>query len=1196
MRSSVWQAKAQRLASAVAALLACLSMILVPAMAAEGSASLAVSSPSACPHPTDPTRVAKERHPVVLIHGWTGNAGSWGETIKGLTQRLPDVFDFRAFDYEAYNTDWAAHPAVADCLALYVNQLGSEHRQAGGDGRVYMVAHSMGGLAVLFASNPAYARSPIRDEYFGGLTTIGTPYQGSPFGNTVLAQLSESWDELWGPRKVLPPRTSDAAKCLARHDEKHWMPVGCDKPPAAPGKPITMISTTTTISRTLFGAKLYDVGLNTDGAVPVPSASGYLSSEYDRKGVRTQVGVRDVTCHTTSEQSLALLRGALSGSRAGLAGAVIGAEVAALGQISSDTAVLDQVISGEPGLELGTMSLVSAWLDACGHSNSPRNPEVLDRVADSLLSQWNRQRDATAASQGGGVDASGPSKEKGGTQANLASGNAIVTVFDLSGSMNDKDPTGAVKLEGAKSALEKFVLGQPASSEIGLWTYPGGDEVLGCAAGDFVGGGAVAPIGDASRLTALIDGLRADGGTPTGPALQAVVDRLTSQGYRGATILLVSDGESNCGPPPCAIAKSVAAQGFAVTINAMGFQLSPEGQKELGCIAAATGGSYVAIDDAAQLDENIRRLGIPNLEVKATGPTQAIVGQQIAITGTVTNPSSRTIEDAHVALRFADAGSQSIFPAVLPPRFGLGNIAPGETITRTWTVTAGVDVTGGTASYRISTWGKDVSATEAQGTVTVHATSDLKAAAAPWLKSITDKGSVAVVGDSYSSGEGAGNYISGTDTALNRCHRSWKTHTLTQFPEKRRDLLACSGAVIEDFFSSQQAPNSTQPENAPQIGQLRKLEVKPDLLVVTVGGNDIGFANIVRNCVNVGACDSEDYRREVFTKVSELNEPAVSGELGRLSRLYQFLYSVINDKAAVDRRHGAAPVLVLAYPAIMPRDVRGLCSGFSQSETAFANQVLERLNAEIATAVTQAAKDGRQIYFVDQTANAVQPNHTSCDPDAYIRGISLPSGALSASYDQWLSSQAQEFHVADYPSITQQFMHPNEKGYSALTVAVYSWSTVHDIDLGKAAPTTIDKAPPESSDAWPLPGTPVLQGGSASTLVPGQTVIVTADHLQPSSPVQITLHSSRRVLASTFADEKGALRQSVVIPSDATIGSHTVTIEALKDGSETVMTIPVRIRAGLPMWLVGTAVLGLLAALVSASTWLRSARRRHASV
>lgn len=1146
------------------------------------------NSAGECPRAATAPQVPKDRQPLVLIHGWTGRGSGWDETIAGLRQRLPDSFQYLTFDYENYNTDWAAQPAVADCLARYIDAVGEQHERVGGDGRVYMVAHSMGGLAVLFASDPAYARTPISETRFGGLTTIGTPYLGSPFGNTILAKAWEStWETFWSPNNVLPKRTSNAAKCLARHDEKHWLPAECAKPPAAPGRPITMISSTTTISRTLFGVKLYDVPLSTDGVVPVTSASGYLSSEYDRKGVRAHLSVRDVACRTSSEQTLTLLRGALQGQAAGVVGAIIGAEVAALGQLGADTRALDQILSGEPGLELGTMSLVSAWLDSCGHSNSPKNPQVLDRIADSVLYQRNLAREASTPASASG------SRPSAGSSGNLTGSAALAVVFDLSGSMNDPDGAGTIKLEGAKSALEKFVLGQPSSSEIGLWTYPGGEEILGCSAGDFAGGGAVAPVGDGSRLTALIDGLKADGNTPTGPALRAVVDRLAAQGYRGATILLVSDGESNCGPPPCSVADDVSREGFNVTINAMGFQLSSAGREELSCVANATGGVYVPIDDTNALEANIERLGVPNLDVRAQAPTQAIVGQQVTITGTVSNPSSRNILDAQVALTFTDQGSQSMFPAVLPPRFHLGNIAPGETISRTWTLAAGVDLTGGTANYRVSAWAKEVGATDAKGTITVNALDNLKNAAAPWLRTITESGHVAVMGDSYSSGEGVGEYLAGTDVSTNRCHQSNKTHTLPQFPEDRRSLLACSGAVIEDFWSGQYAPNSALVQNQPQIGQLRKLTTKPEAVVLTVGGNDIGFASIVRSCVAPAECDTPEFREDVFSRIAQLNEPSVPGQLGRLSRVYQSVYSIINDEESVKRRHGAAPVLVLAYPAVLPRDVRGKCSGFSQTEISLANTIVERLNAAISDAVSKAAKGGRHIYFVDQVAHAVQPNHTACDPEDYIRGVNAVSGLATVSFDQWLATQAAEMRTSNYPSFAQQFMHPNAKGYNAMTVALYSWSSSHEFDLSQVGPITVDQAEPPDLSVMALGDPAVIQVGTQSTVSPGQHIVVSASQLQPSAPVQVTLNSSRRVLANAYTDDAGNLFQGVTIPADAEIGRHTVRVEHVDGTTVARLEMRVDVRTAVPGWLLALAALSLASAAAVPIVWVIRRRKRR---
>jgi 5,10-methylene-tetrahydrofolate dehydrogenase/methenyl tetrahydrofolate cyclohydrolase len=58
-------------------------------------------------------------------------------------------------------------------------------------------------------------------------------------------------------------------------------------------------------------------------------------------------------------------------------------------------------------------------------------------------------------------------------------------------------------------------------------------------------------------------------------------------------------------------------------------------------------------------------------------------------------------------------------------------------------------------------------------TVALAATMTVAAAfTSPAAQAATPSYKVAVVGDSWISGEGLGNYLSGTDTATNECHRS----------------------------------------------------------------------------------------------------------------------------------------------------------------------------------------------------------------------------------------------------------------------------------------------------------------------------------------------------------------------------------------------------------------------------------------
>ncbi|MEU8819588.1 alpha/beta fold hydrolase [Actinoplanes sp. NPDC048796] len=89
------------------------------------------------------------------------------------------------FDYGDNSTTWAADRLVAGCLAEYIAAVSEAYgKKSGGDRKVILVGHSMGGLASLYAAQ----NDRVRDRV-GGLVTFDTPYLGSPFGNTAVAKV-----------------------------------------------------------------------------------------------------------------------------------------------------------------------------------------------------------------------------------------------------------------------------------------------------------------------------------------------------------------------------------------------------------------------------------------------------------------------------------------------------------------------------------------------------------------------------------------------------------------------------------------------------------------------------------------------------------------------------------------------------------------------------------------------------------------------------------------------------------------------------------------------------------------------------------------------------------------------------------------------------------------------------------------------
>ena len=59
-------------------------------------------------------------------------------------------------------------------------------------------------------------------------------------------------------------------------------------------------------------------------------------------------------------------------------------------------------------------------------------------------------------------------------------------------------------------------------------------------------------------------------------------------------------GLSTC-EDPCETAKEVIAEGFDLTVQAAGFQISSDGLDELKCIADATGGNTYEATDGDEL-------------------------------------------------------------------------------------------------------------------------------------------------------------------------------------------------------------------------------------------------------------------------------------------------------------------------------------------------------------------------------------------------------------------------------------------------------------------------------------------------------------------------------------------------------------------------------------------------------------------
>lgn len=347
-------------------LVAAVAIATVPVVAAPATAGQA----SGCSDRSSGTDgLAADAHPVVLVHGWTGEP--LGDTRTALEGRLARGWQFRLFDYHRSSTQWAAEPAIARCLAQYVERLSDSHRAVGGDGLVYLVTHSMGGLAVRFAADPRYGGVKDLPQRIGGLVTLGTPHQGSPWGNSgVYSGLLDVVNRInFG---ALPSATSKASSCLAAHAAGEGLPAGCAPPPYLPTTiPVTQVAGAATVTRRLFGLRAYDISLGGDGIVPTHSAHGYIGSA-PRTPVGQIVRASSSECGMDMHSLLALAGTPLLGS---------------IAQMRIDGSAMDAISQGRTSPALLEFTGAALMLMPCGHSKLLTNGAALDQVAQALQEQ-----------------------------------------------------------------------------------------------------------------------------------------------------------------------------------------------------------------------------------------------------------------------------------------------------------------------------------------------------------------------------------------------------------------------------------------------------------------------------------------------------------------------------------------------------------------------------------------------------------------------------------------------------------------------------------------------------------------------------------------------------------------------------------------------------------------------------------------
>jgi lysophospholipase L1-like esterase len=219
------------------------------------------------------------------------------------------------------------------------------------------------------------------------------------------------------------------------------------------------------------------------------------------------------------------------------------------------------------------------------------------------------------------------------------------------------------------------------------------------------------------------------------------------------------------------------------------------------------------------------------------------------------------------------------------------------------------------------------------------------------------------LGDSYSSGVGAGDTSGSCDQSPNAYPALWAAaNSPASFT-----FSACSGAKTTDVIDS----------------QLSALNSSTTLVSITIGGNDVGFSSIMETCVleSTSSCESA---------VSKAEQYANTTLPGNLDSLFADI------KGDAPNAH----VVVLDYPDFYDLSVP-VCIGLSSGDHQALDNGINDLDG-----VIQTAADNAGFYFADVRGQF--SGHELCDGAGWLNSLDIFD--IDSSYHPTATGQADGYY------------------------------------------------------------------------------------------------------------------------------------------------------------------------------------------
>lgn len=235
------------------------------------------------------------------------------------------------------------------------------------------------------------------------------------------------------------------------------------------------------------------------------------------------------------------------------------------------------------------------------------------------------------------------------------------------------------------------------------------------------------------------------------------------------------------------------------------------------------------------------------------------------------------------------------------------------------------------------------------------------------------RGDYVALGDSYSSGEGGSEFRPGTDrdkpvrelldehlwwpgdVEHNLCHRSERAYS--QVLADRLDVAgdvqfhACSGASLVDLATAEEQ------DNLGERPQLDHLDEDTSLVTLSMGGNDAGFADVMRACIRQGLNPHGNCRENL--------DATTRTEIRHLGA------GLTDTYTEIQRRAPNARVVVVGYPRMFPAEpVRDVAlpdwlpaeAGIDTPDQRWLNEMARLLNDTTRAAAREAGVEYVDVY------------------------------------------------------------------------------------------------------------------------------------------------------------------------------------------------------------------------------------------